>query len=141
MKRTERSRFCRQLARLAGARPAVLWEAFYQVGTIAHHWPNLRTDEKKKIEAAASPLAGFIERNRSRATGLHYTIFDSVAQGLEEPDLENGRNQAKYTVICDTHSTCVCVSSLRTARTAAANPDFCDECRDVVHAHSEPQGG
>ncbi len=134
--KSERARHVKWLARLAGAGCANLGDALYQVGMIAAAWPRLRADERRQIRAAASNLAGLVEQRTSRATGLVYSIFDSMAQGIEtqpsKEDFVRGRNQLKYTVICDTHAACVCVSSVAHARTACASPDFCDDCREIL---------
>ena len=116
-----RSQFVAKLARVAGAEATTLGEALFQVGLIAHHWPNLRPDERRKLRAAALRYSGLIEQKTCRRTGTLMGIYDSIAQGIETPDgsktdsadFVRGRWQLKYTVVCEKHSTCVCVASLR----------------------------
>lgn len=125
---TERSRFVKRLASIAGMRAQTLGDAIAQVAYIAPHWPALRADEKRKIEAAAIGHAGLIEMRTSRATGTQYGIYDTIAQGIESTP-ERGM---KITVICETHNACVCVPSVAIARQTVAAPDFCDDCRDIL---------
>lgn len=54
---TARSKRVAQLVRLAGARAGSLGDAFYQIGVIAHFWPTLRPDERRKVRnATLQPL-------------------------------------------------------------------------------------
>jgi len=136
---TRRSQIVSQFADVARMRPSTVGDAFLQVGAIAAYWPQLRADERRKIRAAATGYTGLVEHRRSRSNGRTYGIYDSEKQGIEErknsapdsADFERGRWQLKWTVVCEEHGTCVCVSSLELARNTIAHPDFCDDCRGV----------
>lgn len=139
---TPRSIVVARLVRIAAATPESMGDAFYQVGVIASAWPQLRSDEQKRIRMAAAPESGLLDRRTDRKTGRTFSVYDSVKQGVEVPgnltpeqkrqtaDWEGGRWQLKYTVICEAHATCVCVASLKLARETMRHPDFCDDCKD-----------
>lgn len=140
-----RSKSVAKLVRIAGMEATTLGEAFFQIGIIAHHWPSLRPDERRKLRAAALHYSGLIEQKVCRRTGTLMGIYDSIKQGIETPDASKadsadyirGHWQLKYTIICEKHSTCVCVASLAQARRAAAEADFCDDCWEFLAAKEE----
>ena len=76
-------------------------------------------------DATAEP-AGLLYRTKSRSTGAIGSVYTPQEQGIDVGD-------AKYAVVCETHSNILAVDTLRTAKRDAANTDeWCDECRALV---------
>jgi len=125
---TARSMAFKWLVRLVSAEPATLGEALFQVGWVAHRWPNLRGDERTKLKATSIGHEGLVEQRKCRATGFLVGLYKTVDQASQQEADEAGR----YSVVCEEHSTVVCVSSLSMGRYTMAHPaHFCDECREA----------
>jgi hypothetical protein len=74
-------------------------------------------------------VAGLKHRARNRESGTVTSVYDAEVQGM---DPESG----KYAVVCEDHSTCVNVDTLRLAVEVARYPaaNFCEVCSGEVEA-------
>ena len=115
-----------QVAVVVAATPRTLGEALVQIGVVVSAWPRLSAHERKQVRTAAERLAGLRERRTDRTTRRTLGVYDAESGLVDVDCLAEGE---RYTVVCEEHSTLVCVSSLREARSTGCL-DFCDECRE-----------
>jgi len=108
-----------QVAVVVAATPRTLGEALVQIGVVVSAWPRLSAHERKQVRTAA-------ERRTDRTTRRTLGVYDAESGLVDVDCLAEGE---RYTVVCEEHSTLVCVSSLREARSTGCL-DFCDECRE-----------
>lgn len=130
----------RWLTGLVRAHSETVGEALSAVFVLNHFWPHMRSDERNRLRCAGTDAAGLIERRVARKTGFVVSLYDSVKQGIESEhgckedsaDYVRGHWQLKYSVVCEEHSTVVCVASIKAGRSAMAECDFCDDCREIM---------
>jgi hypothetical protein len=124
---SKRAQIVTRLAQVAAMRPGTLWDGLAQVGVIAAYWPELRSDERRKIRSASLRLDGLIERRRCRKTRTWVGIYRSAEAGIEtDPDPE-----LRYSLVCEDHGSVVCVGSVQRARQEASDSTgWCDDCRN-----------
>jgi hypothetical protein len=69
----------------------------------------------------------YYQRRRCRKTGTHIVVCPSRDEVAEDEATEN-----PWMTICDEHGTCICHETLELARSWAVDPDWCEECQDLM---------
>jgi hypothetical protein len=66
----------------------------------------------------------FYQRRRCRKTGTHIVICES-----DQGEIDEG---IPWMTVCEEHGSCVCHETLELARSWAVDPDWCEECQDLM---------
>lgn len=107
------------------SRPAV--KAMIRLGLIALE-PKVHLTERGEYIVNKLP-AGFIEQRRCGQSGERVSIYDAYEANLvEEPDMVDGQDWAKYAIVCEDHATLITGPTLRWVRHHAVVPDWCPVC-------------
>ena len=65
--------------------------------------------------------AGYVAMRRNAISGGYLTIYESAAQGIDT-------GGDRYAIVCSAHGTLTSDTSIRGARIAMKNPEWCEQC-------------
>jgi len=66
----------------------------------------------------------YYQRRRCRKTGTHIIVCES-----DQGEMDEG---IPWMTVCDEHGSCVCHPTLALARAWASDPDWCEECQELM---------
>lgn len=97
--------------------------------------PKNKTVAKLRRKLRLPNHAGIIESRKNRASGTTIGLYHSAESGLElDPALP-------YSTVCETHGNIVCHETLASARQSMSQPDWCEDCQEIMNAKEKDRHG